>query len=274
MWGGSELQNLEPSTLSSCSITANRFEQLASDFNLTNHQSYTTSCPLQFPGTTNVYSYQSSGDKFGIIDLSESEQDTLQSVVKPHLSSRDCNASFKLDEISCCNFHGSGHVLQDQNKLLKNKFPCACASTGPTPILSGKKRIKWTQDLHNRFVECVNHIGGAEKATPKAVLKLMKSNELTIYHVKSHLQKYRFEKYKLEPLQGKPEKGVVCISDIPQLYMKIGKKIQEALQMQQDVQMHLHHQLEIQQNLQMVIEEQGKQLKIMLEKQQEKRTYK
>ncbi|KAK2651290.1 hypothetical protein Ddye_018779 [Dipteronia dyeriana] len=232
MWGGSELLNLEPSTLSS-SIIANRFEEMASDFNLTNHQPYTTSCPLQFPGTSNVYSYQSSGDKFGIIGLSESEQDTLQSVVKPHLSSRDCNGSCYLDEISCNNFHGSGHVLQDQNKLLKNKFPCACASTGPTPILSGNKRIKWTQDLHKQFVECVNRLGGAER---------------------------------------KPEKGVVCTGDIHQLFMKIGKKIQEALQMQQDVQMHLHHQLEIQQNIQMVIEEQGKQLKIMLEKQQEKRT--
>ncbi|THG14354.1 hypothetical protein TEA_018908 [Camellia sinensis var. sinensis] len=28
--------------------------------------------------------------------------------------------------------------------------------------ISSKTRIRWTQDLHDRFVECVNHLGGAE----------------------------------------------------------------------------------------------------------------
>ncbi|CAL5424995.1 unnamed protein product [Camellia sinensis] len=29
--------------------------------------------------------------------------------------------------------------------------------------ISSKTRIRWTQDLHDRFVECVNHLGGAER---------------------------------------------------------------------------------------------------------------
>ena len=34
------------------------------------------------------------------------------------------------------------------------------ASTGA--VLSSKTRIRWTQDLHEKFVECVNRLGGAE----------------------------------------------------------------------------------------------------------------
>uniref|UniRef100_A0A7N2R858 GS catalytic domain-containing protein n=1 Tax=Quercus lobata TaxID=97700 RepID=A0A7N2R858_QUELO len=66
---------------------------------------------------------------------------------------------------------------------------CHSASSRLAPTL--KKRIRWTPDLHNQFVKCVERLGGPEKATPKAILKLMETNLLTIFHVKSHLQKYQ-----------------------------------------------------------------------------------
>ncbi|XP_065856678.1 myb family transcription factor PHL5 isoform X2 [Euphorbia lathyris] len=135
--------------------------------------------------------------------------------------------------------------------------------------VAAKTRIRWTQNLHERFVDCVNRLGGAEKATPKAILKLMGSEGLTIFHVKSHLQKYRIAKYMPDSSQGRFENR----SSINDVDTRTRLQINEALQLQLDVQRRLHDQLEvhtlnIQKNLQLRIEEQGRQLKRMFDEQQ------
>ncbi|XP_051119879.1 protein PHOSPHATE STARVATION RESPONSE 1-like [Andrographis paniculata] len=144
-----------------------------------------------------------------------------------------------------------------------NCSPVICSPTAP----SNKSRMRWTPELHEIFVDAVNKLGGCEKATPKAVLKLINVKGLTIYHVKSHLQKYRTARVKPESSEGSSDKNSNTGKESKPVDLKATLDLTEALRQQMEVQKQLHEQLEIQRNLQLRIEEQTKHLQKIFEHQ-------
>ncbi|KAL7109871.1 hypothetical protein ACP275_06G202400 [Erythranthe tilingii] len=155
------------------------------------------------------------------------------------------------------------HQLHHQPMPVGDAYGGLNSPNAPT----AKSRMRWTPELHEVFVDAVNKLGGSEKATPKGVLKLMGVETLTIYHVKSHLQKYRTARYKPESSEGTSEKKSSTATDMTSVDLKTTMGITEALRVQMEVQKQLHEQLEIQRNLQLRIEEQGKHLQMMFEQQ-------
>lgn len=134
---------------------------------------------------------------------------------------------------------------------------------------SGKQRLRWTSDLHDRFVDAITQLGGPDRATPKGVLRVMGVPGVTIFHVKSHLQKYRLAKYLPEsPADGLKDGKKGSGDSLSSMDSSPGLQINEALRMQMEVQKRLHEQLEVQKQLQMRIEAQGKYLQKIIEEQQ------
>lgn len=137
------------------------------------------------------------------------------------------------------------------------------------PSLASKQRLRWTHELHERFVDAVAQLGGPDRATPKGVLRVMGVQGLTIYHVKSHLQKYRLAKYLPDSSsEGKAFDQKESGDMLSSLDGSSGMQITEALKLQMEVQKRLHEQLEVQRQLQLRIEAQGKYLKKIIEEQQ------
>ncbi|XP_077212881.1 myb family transcription factor PHL8-like isoform X2 [Tasmannia lanceolata] len=175
--------------------------------------------------------------------------------------------------------------MQDQ---VEDMFSLVQRQRGMGLVLSAeaKPRLKWTPELHQRFVDAVSQLGGAEKATPKAVMSLMGVSGLTLYHLKSHLQKYRLGKnqqsktctdnkdeeecivtnYRHDQTKGAHFNGENTGEALTQAN---NLQIDKALLIQMEVQKKLHEQIEVQRHLQLRIEAQGKYLQSVLKKAQE-----
>lgn len=77
------------------------------------------------------------------------------------------------------NTHEQGKAIESQT------------TTTTTSQNHRKARRCWSPDLHRRFVNALQMLGGSQVATPKQIRELMKVDGLTNDEVKSHLQKYR-----------------------------------------------------------------------------------
>ncbi|XP_073063009.1 myb family transcription factor PHL5-like isoform X1 [Primulina eburnea] len=154
---------------------------------------------------------------------------------------------------------------------------------------SSKERLKWTNELHDMFEKAVNQIGGPDRATPKGILRAMAVPGLTIFHVKSHLQKYRMSVFTREedhtskilidhlksfnffaafflkscfssitqPPGGKSERRSIS-EMLPNFGVTSGAQLAEALQIQKEAQRRLSDQNEVQKSLKQKIEAQGR----------------
>eukprot|EP00963_Diacronema_lutheri_P012661 scaffold1889_cov333-Pavlova_lutheri.AAC.7 len=136
-----------------------------------------------------------------------------------------------------------------------------------------KQRLRWTPELHDSFVKSVEKLGGPDKATPKGILKLMKVDNMTIYHVKSHLQKFRLSTKipdKGESSVSKKATPDACEPGPSSAGRDKTSKLEEALQKQMEMQRKLQEQFESQKQLQLSIEAHGKYLQALLSRQDQR----
>ncbi|GAB4851842.1 pheromone-like peptide expressed [Ancistrocladus abbreviatus] len=134
--------------------------------------------------------------------------------------------------------------------------PSHATAGDPRLVLTSdpKPRLRWTADLHERFVDAVTQLGGSHKATPKAIMRTMGVKGLTLFHLKSHLQKYRLVLSMTQGLSAsyhlESPRTTNSSPSLPTSDMDEGYEVKEALRAQMEVQTKLHLRVEAEKHLQ------------------------
>lgn len=82
-----------------------------------------------------------------------------------------------------------------------------------------RKRLVWTPELHDRFVQAINAIG-ISQAVPKTLVQIMNVEGLSTEHVKSHLQKYRNSLKKAAVEDAEEKEGKTSALSAGRMYAK------------------------------------------------------
>lgn len=102
-----------------------------------------------------------------------------------------------------------GNVLLSKSSANSRLVPCSAPNSQPNIRIGGpqvqpphqqtsrKQRRCWSTELHRRFINALQQLGGSQAATPKQIRELMQVDGLTNDEVKSHLQKYRLHTRRL-----------------------------------------------------------------------------
>nr|XP_009393261.1 PREDICTED: myb family transcription factor APL-like isoform X1 [Musa acuminata subsp. malaccensis] len=152
---------------------------------------------------------------------------------------------------------------------------CVQGDSGLVLTTDPKPRLRWTVELHDRFVDAVTQLGGPDKATPKTIMRVMGVKGLTLYHLKSHLQKFRLGKQPHKEFNDQSAKNAALelqrnsASSSAIMGRNMNDRnmhMNDAFRMQMEVHRRLHEQLEVQKHLQMRIEAHGKYMQNILER--------
>ncbi|CAK9314654.1 unnamed protein product [Citrullus colocynthis] len=162
------------------------------------------------------------------------------------------------------------HATKKPSSMTSHDRPmCVQGDSGLVLTTDPKPRLRWTVELHERFVDAVTQLGGPDKATPKTIMRVMGVKGLTLYHLKSHLQKFRLGKQPHKEFNDQSIKDGMRASAL-ELQRNSGSSSslmdRSMNEMQMEVQRRLHEQIEVQRHLQLRIEAQGKYMQSILEK--------
>ncbi|KAF8690004.1 hypothetical protein HU200_041640 [Digitaria exilis] len=141
---------------------------------------------------------------------------------------------------------------------IPNPLHCGelCADNLPSSNAAPKSRMRWTPELHERFVDAVNKLGGSEsRSNSKSSPEGYESRRINYIPCK-------------KPSAGASGQGSSQTDEVSTLQFK-GTGNVEGLMAQIGLQKQLHEQLEIQRKLQLQVEEHSKYLEIIIAKQSE-----
>ncbi|KAL3820885.1 hypothetical protein ACJIZ3_006790 [Penstemon smallii] len=162
-------------------------------------------------------------------------------------------------------------TMNNNNSHHHERPMCVQGDSGLVLTTDPKPRLRWTVELHERFVDAVTQLGGPDKATPKTIMRVMGVKGLTLYHLKSHLQKFRLGKQPHKDFHDHSMKDGERASSL-ELQRNVNASSSSGMlgrsmnEMQMEVNRRLHEQLEVQRHLQLRIEAQGKYMQTILEK--------